>query len=331
GSLYYPGMIKSLNVKEHCQNLFSKISALVNQLLELDRNENIVLFLGTIDCLKNYLLILLNALDHIDKRQNLVELLNRNDYENLQFTIEILAYFQFRTIKNKQIEWSPDPIKILNIHTYQNVVDKIILRAKFDSENIIRKFRECNNPQKLVRFAENIAREYFSQDTLIVSFSYGGIELPFAVNAARMIRGKTTLPFIVCSLSNYSVRNIQNISDLNDSLPSYYSENYFRQFHKILILDDSVTTGKTIQTFIDLYPITLKEIFLGVVAFKNSNRYHHLIRPFNGGINPIVLDSAIIIFPNNYTKTYKKFSYTNRSGVFDKEKQKVAALLKKFI
>lgn len=322
-------MLVSLDVKDHFHSIFSEITELVDQLSELDRNENTILFLGVVDCLKNYLLVLLNALNFADSSLNLVETLNVSSYENLSYVIQTLEYYQFQTINKNQIEWSPEPLQILDIDSYRQVLSRVISIPSFDSTKLIRKIRECNNPQKLVGFAEIIANEHFTHDTLIVSFSYGGIELPFAVNAMRMIKGKVTLPFIVCSLSNYSIGNTQKVNDLNDSLPSYYSENYFHQFNKVLILDDSATTGKTIQTFIDLYPVALKEAYLGIVSFKNSNRYHHLVRPFHGGINPTVLDSATVSFTSNYTKTYKKFSYTNRGGVFDKEKQKVSALLRK--
>jgi|GEM_PF-3106048 len=329
GNYYYPGMLAPLDVKDHYHNIFSEIAALVDQLIELDKDENTVLFLGAIDSLKNYLLILLNALNFADNSLELIDVLNVSSYENLIYVIQALEYSQFQTIGMNKIEWSPDFLRILDISSYEQVLDRATSHSSFDTTKLIRKIRECNNPFKLMHFAADVADEYFSSDTLMMSFSYGGIELPFAVNAMRMIKGKAPLPFIICSLSNYSVGNTEKVTDLNDSVVSYYSENYFHQFQRVLILDDSATTGKTIQTFIDLYPVKLKEAYLGIVSFKNSNRYHHLIRPFHGGINPIILGSAKISFTNNYTKTYKKFSYTNRGGVFDKEKQKVSILLRK--
>lgn len=335
GLNYYPGLLTSISLAEKCDLIIAELNELVNALNNIDETENIILFLGAIDNLKNYLLIVLNAIDvglkNVDSKNYFLSKIN---YFNLLNSILFLEYYQFKTILDKKIVWSKEILKTIEIDIYKRFCSEISSRSLFGEHwenNIIRKIRECSHPYKIINFAKVVSDQYIPSNTLLVSFAYGGMELPFAVNAFRMTINKSLESQIICSLSNYSTGSSNYVQDLDDSLPPFYNENYFQSFDKVLILDDSTTTGKTIQTFLDLYPKNIKEAFLAVVSFKNTNRYHHLIRPYHGGVNPEVLEKAIVTYTSNFTGTYKKFSYTNRQGVFDKEKQKIISLLKDYI
>lgn len=335
GAYYFPAMLKNLSPEQKIDIIVKDLLMLKTLLSYEQSNLNLIIFLATLDNLKNYLLIVLNAIDQSLKKPEVMSNvgISDNHYQILINSILFVEYYQFKTIVTKKIHWSKEVLSSLNINYIEEFLKQTATYVKSDkylSENFLRKIRESNDPYKIINFAKNVAENFLPNKTVICSFAYGGIELPFAVNAYRMIVGKSIKAQVIASLSNYSTGSSNFVQDLNDSLPSFYNENYFQDFNSVLILDDSTTTGKTIQTFIDLCPKTITHYYLGIVSFKNTNRYHHLIRPFHGAINPEVLERASISFKSNFANTYKKFSYTNKAGTFDKNKSKIITLLNKF-
>lgn len=325
GKNYYPGLYEDLNDESKFKLIFSEINEIKSSLSNLDLKSNLILFLVLADYLKNYYLIILNAFDE-SLRTVCPNDIDDKIYFNLIETIQRIEYCTFKSINDEVIHWDKDILNY-NIRKIEKHLLEISKLKIVFNKPLIRNIRECNHIIKILDFANRISDEYLPRNTLLVSFAYGGIELPFSINALRAIRGKSTLPICICRLSNYSSGTIDKIQDLSDTLSHFYSEKYIEQFENIMILDDSITTGKTIQNFVDLLPNKLKKLYLGIVSFKNSNRYHHLVMPYHGGVNPEVLKNAVITSTSNFAKTYKKFSYTNKNGVFDKEKTKIYKLL----
>lgn len=171
--------------------------------------------------------------------------------------------------------------------------------------------------------------EYLPQDTILIGLEYGGIELPFTVNAYRSLIGKSKLQTLSVNLSSYSVSNKAFVDYLEDACSPLANMTNLSKYTTALILDDSTTTGRTIEYLAKLLPKNITNVYLALVSFTNTNRFHHLARHEHGGINPLVAENAVIIFKSNYTQTYTKHSYTDRRGVFDKNKSKIIKMLHK--
>jgi len=192
---------------------------------------------------------------------------------------------------------------------------------------LIRKSRETDNTLKMIELAQKVSEEFIRQDTLLIGIEYGGIELPFIINAYREFIGKSRLNFITLNLSNYSNSSNLYVDSIKYSISPYFLGGHLKGSSGVIILDDSITTGRTIETLVNLLPKNIEEIFLACNTFKVSNRYHHLTRKDHGGLNPFVAENSIFRYLSNFANTYTKSSYTNKHGIFDKDKRKIERII----
>lgn len=325
GRYYFPGIDNSLGICDRLKIINSEILSIKSTLIETSIDSNIILFLGLIDNLKNYYLILFNILNnyeiHLKKETKTVL------YSNLSFAINTLEYFEFATLDRGEIIFEKE---ILYVRFEGKLIDVLMnkfIASNIDPTRVFRKIRESNDPSKLFKFGKEVAEEFIPRNTLAIGFSYGGIELPFCINAQRILNGKAPLPMLILNLSSYSLETANRVQDISDTMPIGIPKDILKLYENILLLDDSVTTGRTIQKFLNTVENSFRNIFLGIVAFRVTNRYHHLVRPLHGGINPQVADFAVISSIGDYAKTYKKFCYTNANGIFDKNKARIYKLL----
>lgn len=98
------------------------------------------------------------------------------------------------------------------------------------------------------------------------------------------------------------------------------------EFRSAYIFDDAITTGRTLEYLVKLLPENIQHTYFYCISFTNTNRYHHLTRFEHGGVNPIIFDSRTASYPSNYTQTFSKTSYTNRKGIFNKEKEQIVQM-----
>ena len=85
------------------------------------------------------------------------------------------------------------------------------------------------------------------------------------------------------------------------------------------ILDDSITTGRSIAQISASLPKHAKKAIIGIVTFKVSHRFHHLVMNNHGGFNPVSEDAIgvsrgrlpLIVVVNKRQKDRKKNDYQN--------------------
>lgn len=194
----------------------------------------------------------------------------------------------------------------------------------------IRRHREANNPEKLYKFGELLSSEFIPADTVLVGLEYGGIELPYLLNSFRSIHGKVKLKKASLKLSGYSVNDLRKVTNIADTVSPIDRYSDISNSKRLLILDDSVMTGRTIEELIKLLPHSIEEVFLAVVSFRASNRYHHLSRAGHGGINPLVVSMSPIASIANVSTTVSHDSYTDENGMFDIDKYETFRLIEQY-
>lgn len=333
GKNYYPGILS----EDHHQ-LVVELQKDLNKFLELrmsiTQDENILLYLGYLDYLKNHLLVLRFAISHVYQEIQIDDSLFDQNLRKLDKAIEHISDVFWNTYTTQQI----------------NLIDEIFLKnLEFDevfgyllqfSQNLktskpiiskfIRRHREANNPEKLYKFGELLSSEFIPADTVLVGLEYGGIELPYLLNSFRSIHGKVKLKKASLKLSGYSVNDLRKVTNVADTVSPIDRYSDIANSKRLLILDDSVMTGRTIEELIKLLPHSIKEVFLAFVSFRASNRYHHLSRAGHGGINPLVVSMSPIANIANVSATVSHDSYTDENGVFDIDKYKTFKLIEQY-
>lgn len=299
----------------------------------LNKNTNLILYLSLLDYVKNYLLICLYAINLLIREYKVEhEIVSKHDYLCFIKLIQLVENIYVTSYLKKT------PYIATELGSFTDLISKIekfiahygqlLTRNERLSQDLFRKIRECNNPERLMLFADIVSDNYCSTNSLILSLEYGGIELPFMVNALRNYKGKNMVKSLTVNLSSYSTENSNYVQSLDDIVNPFTLPVFSENLKSVTILDDSVTTGRTLERLIGMLPESINTINFAAVSFTNTNRFHHLSRKKHGGINPYVVESSLFAYRSNFVSTYSKSSYTNKNGVFDKEKYKIIKLLK---
>lgn len=314
----------------------NEVENLINEFLTADSNSfdlnDFLLLLGLLDNRKQLALQLLFVLNQFT-RITTEPLINRNQY------IKFINYCQstvddfYLTLITRSIG---DYLCSFKSSQLTNIVD-ILIGFSLKNKDLIernknkfyRKFREASHPYHNALLAkywsqENSINNYFDY---ILGIEYGGIELPFVLNAfSRHYTGK----IYEIGFLKYSSYSQKTDSDLK-SKSSFAFEEPKIENKRILLLDDNILTGRTLKLAInDINELKAKSLYLGFIGFSGEKRFHQMIMPEHGCINPqLLLQGSAIVTESPYTRIYNSRSYTNSNGVFNKVENKVTKYLSK--
>lgn len=319
GVEYYPGIFSQtdneqtlLSISDNIKRLTTAYEHCVSGLWVSSHDTTICAFL---DYIRNYLLILLYANNSIiryidpvfsDFSSDIKKLIMEVDYLlYVALTEGVVGYFSYSNQLRAVIK---DFLKQIKSSKARDTI--------INSRKLIRESREVDSLSHIFNMAELIANSYLPTDTMLVGLEYGGIELPFSVNAVRYHQGKSMQKIGLIHLSQYSSGAKYRYPSIEDLFLNKSRGEFLAAPH-VVLLDDSVTTARSIDVFSNLVMQYKKTMSVGVIAFKSSHRYHHLTMEEHGCINPTVLQLMTVLCQANYARTYKKNSYTNSSGVFD--------------
>ena len=328
---YFAGLQRISN-SEKSGIIFRRLNEMLSLLSETEQAEtNLILHLVLLDYVRNYLILVLYAIHTLYKEKHP----SRDAEGSYSELLRLIRRVEYRFVE-ALINKLPEPLEVteaniaaietFRLHIERSLGDNSTYRSHPD---IFRKVRECNNPAKLLHFGRSVADLYIPRATLLIGLEYGGMELPYIVNACRHAGGKGELDAITVRISNYSARDSMLIDMLEDILPPFFSSQRIAKYTTAILLDDSIVTGRTIDQLVHLLPETITDIYLCVASFTNSNRYHHVARYGHGGVAPQVLSNSLVLYKSNFASTYTKRTYTNRRGTFDKEKASIKRMLAK--
>lgn len=335
GKDYFPGFSKE-NFSGKLRVIFFRLKEMLTLASDLTSPPNIILYLSLLDYIKNYLFICLYAVNLLSREyKDHNQVISKHDYRNfvnlIQLVENIFVSSQFGKISLIFPELKHFIGLMDKFEDFINKHEQLILENQKLSQNLFRKIRECNNPERIAVFSKMVSNTYLPANSMMMSFEYGGIELPFIVNALRNYKGKNMIKCLTVNLSSYSTESSRFAQSLDDITNPFNLSLFSDNLKAVLILDDSVTTGRTLERLVKMLPENVGLINFAAVSFTNTNRFHHLTRKKHGGINPLVVENSLFIYRSNFVSTYTKSSYTNKNGVFDKEKYKIIKLLKSTI
>jgi hypoxanthine phosphoribosyltransferase len=174
----------------------------------------------------------------------------------------------------------------------------------------IKRYKEGDVPNDNLLFIHKLKKCLPLENIDIVAgIRFGGIELPYLVRRFIYPDAEVKLE----KISNYSDSDSTAVQHINPN--NYKGKN-------VLIVDDGITTGRTLKKFIDEIKNHCNNIFFACVYYSGFKRIKHMQRDNHGGVN---LEQCCVLKETNYTTPANKTTYTNRKGKFDKTKAKVEA------
>jgi hypothetical protein len=177
----------------------------------------------------------------------------------------------------------------------------------------IKRYKEGDVPSDNLLFIHKLKRYLPIENIdIIAGIRFGGIELPYLVRQFIYPRAKVKLE----KISHYSDNEIESRQPINAA--DYKGKN-------VLVVDDGITTGRTIKAFIDSIRNHSNNVFFGSIYYSGYKRIKHMQRDGHGGVNLEQLRKCCVLKETNYTAPANKKIYTNRKGKFDKTKAKVEA------
>ncbi len=332
GADYYVGMQKISNLQK-VELIFSRLSEMLEVLGEIKSSSNVVLYLSLLDHIRNYVLLLLYAIHQCARERGVSKDAQKHYLVLLELIEQIESSYLGGLITAKVSTNRDYPDSMNSLLFFRNYLRETVSafgKSNRLSQDIFRRIREADNPIKILDFARNVSGAYLSRDCVLIGVEYGGIELPFAVNTYRQLEGKSKLDVLTINLSSYSIASKRYVDEIGDALSPFYTTKILEKYNTALILEDSITTGRTVEYLCNLLPENIRCIYFRCISFTNTNRYHHLTRFEHGGVNPFIFDRSTALYPSTYTKTYTKKRYTNKSGVFDKEKNRIIKMQKDY-
>lgn len=325
GADYYVGMQKGTNLQK-TEIIFSRLAEILDTISMAEPSSNLVLYLALLDYTRNYMMLLLYAI-HQCARETGISKNMQLQYKSLLELVDYTEESYISALTTSKIGtgelYSSFNSTLIFFKSYLKETISALSHKDSLLSDIYRRVREADNPIRLVNFAFNIANIYLPRKCVLIGIEYGGIELPFIVNAYRKLLGKSNLDTLSVNLSSYSVASKRYIDEIGDALSPFSSLKNLIKYDSALILDDSITTGRTVEYLSRLLPSNIKYHYFRCISFTNTNRYHHLTRFEHGGVNPFIFENITALYPSNYTQTYTKRKYTNQKGVFDKEKNRI--------
>ncbi|MBW8333171.1 MAG: phosphoribosyltransferase [Prolixibacteraceae bacterium] len=176
----------------------------------------------------------------------------------------------------------------------------------------IRRYKEGDIPSDNLLFIHKLKRNLPSENIdIIIGIRFGGIELPYIVKHFVYPKAKILLK----KISNYSDKG-------SDKLEINFSD--FKN-KNILIVDDGITTGRTLQSLISILKNKCNNIYFACLYYSGAKRIKQMQMELHGGVNLEQLKKCCVLKESSYTTSSNKTSYTNRKGKFDKTKAKVEA------
>jgi hypoxanthine phosphoribosyltransferase len=185
---------------------------------------------------------------------------------------------------------------------------------KFDPNlGPIRPYKEGDVPSDNLLFIQKLKKNLPPENIdVIIGVRFGGIELPYLIR------------HFIFPEARIKLEKISNYSDANSDLSLKLNVNDLK--HKnILIVDDGITTGRTVKKLIDTIKDNCDNVYFACIYYSGFKRIKHMQRDNHGGVSLEQLKKCCVLRETNYTAAVNKKSYTNHKGKFDKTKAKVEA------
>lgn len=297
----------------------------------LDNNSSNLLILSVLDNIRNYLLVLINALiiSKQETDETLIYEITNSEYSQLLDNIINVYYLMTSIIYNKKYDISLISNVINKILQYNFLDDIKNIDSKF-YDKMLKSHRECDNFLENYLTVLNYMKKE-KKDSVFLGVLYGGIELPLI---AYYLKNKNIRVVYITLFGIYSQRHKRtlNYEYISKKINNKIKSN--KEF-KCVLCDDNMLTGKTMQYILDsliIQNITVDKILL--VNHVNMNRIFQIID------NKTLMELSLIdkyiyglFFSTKYSKikygANMKNNYLDEFNLFDLSKEYICYYLYK--
>ncbi len=200
------------------------------------------------------------------------------------------------------------------IELYRKILKE--LSANYSSLNSGLKFKtykEADHPEFIWMFLNKLKERKVPSINTIIGIRFGGIELPFLVQGLVHCNAEICL----VKISTYT----NSVTEIELEEPLIHTRN-------ILILDDNILTGRTLDKLVtEIKKMSPKNIFFACIAYSSMKRYPQMIMNDHGLVNTHLLSNICVVNRSCFTRINSPKSYKNKNGVFDKVKKEIQTTL----
>lgn len=330
-------------IEWHCNIIEFIVKSIdaVNGTNNLDELCNKKMILGLLDNVRNYLLIAINY-QIVSKYGNSNLFINLNSiddnllgiiYKNLIITDTMMAnicfYKENNIAKDDVIALLQSVLNIVNNEIFalnMNCIEK-------DYSKEFRAYREIDN------FAENYITILLNKEKNVnanvygvCGMCYGGIELPIIYKIVDSNLTDVTLLKFNKLVSGYKNKQLVELRNFDISDYGGIEKVGFFQNSNIIILDDNLLTGKTMQLVLNcMYDMGINVSNISVVRFPSVNRIDQMFMEHHGAVDYRLFFDYVtgLCFPSPYSwrDENEMDLYADSLGVFDLNRKKIIECL----
>ena len=316
--------LKALNIKYNYSDITSK-----------------KLFLGLLDNIRNIVLILINhKLVQYYNDKNV--LLNINSCENadisnlynvLYLTENLMSKICFEKKSLMRAEEIKQIFSLTNSCINKDFFEFLAAFQEKDYSKEYRTYREIDN------FAENYLTVKIDSDKKkgtnnfgVCGMCYGGLELPIIYKVINNCITDILLFNFGKNISGYRNKQLVDLRRFNINNFGGITKVGNIQNDNIILLDDNVLTGKTMQLAINsLYDIGINVTNINIVRYPGINRVNQMFMKNHGAVDYNLFFEYVtgLCFqsPYSWVDEMEDISYLDSLGVFDLNREKIIECL----
>lgn len=298
------------------------------------------LTLGVLDNIRNILLVLINhninsqfftdnILINLNSKEN--SYIN-NLFEGLYFNDYLMAKMCFtnESITNEQISLLINSAFELLKTDYSKFREKAIDK---DYSKEFRAYREIDNfAENFIAIKLNSVKNVSEISTGVVGMCYGGLELPIIYKVINPQIDDVLLLKFNKAASGYANKQLVDLRKFNINNYGGLQQVGEIKSDKVILLDDNILTGKTIQLAINsLYDEKIHVQNVNIVRYPSVNRVDQMFMENHGAVDYKLFFDYItgLCFPSPYSWRDENNldPYLDSLGVFDLNRKKIVECL----
>ncbi len=307
--------------------------------IDLNDTINKKLLLGILDNARNILLVIINhKLNEDYLNQNILLKLNSNlDMHNLYSQINVVETIMSNICFSENYKIEKDYIlNILNT-TYKEIYNNFLSvkhnLIEKDYSKEYRAYREIDNfAENYITLMLNHEKNEHIKNFSVCGLCYGGIELPILYKIINKKINDVLILKFNKQVSGYTNKQLVDLRKFNINDYGGLIKIGNINSNSILLLDDNILTGKTIQLAINsLYDCNFNVVNVSVVRYPSINRLDQMFMNNHGAVDYNLFFDYItgLCFPSPYSWRDENNlnPYEDSLGVFDLNRKKIIECL----
>ena len=314
-------------VKEDIIGWYNNVKCFLNKVLgalksfEINDYYDVRLLLGTIDNIRNVILLLYNCELLLDNNEN--NFLITSEYNNQELVDYTILIKKYQEYINKCCFERPLDNKIINevryliidgIRSFDKTIKKVLnSNSSYIFNKGFNRLRENDHYFENYYTCEYVFSKIKKYDNInLIGLMYGALELPFIVKYNNLSKSNITIGLLNQEEGNYFVKQQNSVKKVNDEL---CIKGNIEKSNISYIIDDNLMSGVTAQNAIDLLGANSFLNIKGVIAIRRPSLYRiSQLKFYNNYLNIDLYNKKIfgLLTKSSYTRIKDNTNYGER-------------------